>query len=278
MKNDSQLNLIHKLIINILNINNKLKKRIKRLIDKKKIGSFEFRMNINALERMYYAYICYNSAKLAKQLGKKKISVIEYGVASGRGLLILEEYADEIEKLLGVQLEVYGFDMGSGLPKPKDYRDLPHHWKEGFFVMDEDKLRSKLKKAKLIIGDIETTSKNFFSEYKPSPIGAIVHDLDFYSSTKSAMSMLKTDEKNFLPRVHCFFDDTIGDETVMFSDFTGERLAINEFNKENENIKFSKPYHLLTPGNEIWHHQIWICHFFKHKEYNAFVSEPDQQL
>ena len=72
MKNDSQLNLIHKLIINILNINTKLKKRIKRLIDKKKIGSFEFRMNINALERMYYAYICYNSAKLAKQLGKKK--------------------------------------------------------------------------------------------------------------------------------------------------------------------------------------------------------------
>ena len=54
-------------------------------------------------------------------------------------------------------------------------------------------LRSKLKHAKLIIGDIETTSKNFFSQYNPSPIGAIIHDFDFYSSTKIAMSMLKAE-------------------------------------------------------------------------------------
>ena len=64
-----------------------MKKRLKRLIDKKRIGSFEFRMKINALERMNYAYICYNAAKLAKKLDYDRISVIEYGVAAGRGLL-----------------------------------------------------------------------------------------------------------------------------------------------------------------------------------------------
>ena len=183
MENNSQLNFIHMSIINILNIKSKLKKRLRRLIDKKKIGSFEFRMNINALERMYYAYICFNAAKLAKQLGYNRISAIEYGVAGGRGLLILEEYANEIKKLLGVQIDVYGFDLGSGLPAPKDYRDLPYHWKKSFFTMDETKLRSKLKHAKLIIGDLQNTSKDIFSKYNPRPIGAIIHDLDLYSST-----------------------------------------------------------------------------------------------
>ena len=278
MNTNTQLNFLHKSILNILNIKSKLKKRLKRLIDKKRIGSFEFRMKINALERMYYAYICFNAAKLAKQLGHNRTSVIEYGVAGGRGLIILEEYADEIKKILGIQIDVYGFDLGSGLPKPKDFRDLPYHWKEGFFLMDEDKLRSKLKHAKLVIGNIEDTSKDFFSKYNPSPIGAIIHDFDFYSSTKIALSMLKADMKFFLPRIYCFFDDTIGNEIELFNDFTGERLAINEFNLENKDIKFSKPYHLLTPGSEIWHHQIWICHLFKHDKYNAFISETEQQL
>lgn len=256
----------------------KFKKRLKRLLDKKKIGSFKFRMNINALERMHYAYICYNAAKLARQLGYDRISVIEYGVARGRGLLILEEYAVEIKKLLNIQIDIYGFDSGKGLPKPKDYRDLPYHWKEGFFAMDEQSLRSKLKQTNLIIGDIEFTSKNFFSKYNPSPIGAIIHDFDFYSSTKIAMSMMNNDMKFFLPRIYCYFDDIIGSETELYNDFTGERLAINEFNLQNENIKFSPSYHLLAKKNEVWHHQIWICHLFKHKHYNTFVGIPDQQL
>mgnify|MGYP001156949138 CR=1 FL=1 len=262
----------------MLNIKSKLIKRLKRLIDKKKIGSFKFRMRMNALERMHYAHICYNAAKLAKSLNYDQISVIEYGVAGGRGLLILEEYAEEIKKLLNVKIDIYGFDLGSGLPEPKDYRDLPYHWKKGFFTMDEKILRSKLKSANLIIGDIEKTSKDFFSRYNPAPIGAIIHDFDFYTSTKIALSMLNADTKFFLPRVFCYFDDVIGTEIELFNDFTGERLAINEFNSQNENIKFSPSYYLLAQASEVWHHQIWVCHFFKHEKYNAFVSKPNQQL
>ena len=40
-------------------------------------------------------------------------------------MLILEEYAEEIKKLLGIQIDIYGFDRVKGLAKPKDYRDLP---------------------------------------------------------------------------------------------------------------------------------------------------------
>ena len=278
MQNSSQLNFIHKSILSLLNIKSKMKKRLKRLIDKKRIGSFEFRMKINALERMNYAYICYNAAKLAKKLDYDRISVIEYGVAGGKGLIILEEYAEEIKKLLNIKIDIYGFDLGTGLPKPKDYRDLPYHWREGFFSMDEQNLRSILKYANLIIGNIESTSKEFFSKYNPAPICAKIHELDFYSSTKIALSMLKADTKFFLPRVYCYIDDTIGTEIELYNDFTGERLAINEFNSQNENIKLSVPYHLLAEANETWYHQIWICHFFKHKKYNSFISEPNQQL
>ena len=79
-------------------------------------------------------------------------------MGEGSGLLSLEEYTEEIKKILGVQIDIYGFDTGQGLPKPIDYRDLPYHWKEGFFSMDKNDLVKKLKKAKLILGNIETTS------------------------------------------------------------------------------------------------------------------------
>ena len=62
--------------------------------------------------------------------------------------------------ILGIQIDIYGFDMGNkGLPNPKDYKDLPHIWKKGFYSMDEKKLKKKLFLTKLIIGDIK---KNYF--------------------------------------------------------------------------------------------------------------------
>ena len=132
--------------------------------------------------------------------------------------------------------------------------------------------------SKLIIGDIKSTSKDFFLKSNPAPIGAIVYDFDFYSSTKVAMSMLKADSKFFLPRIYYYFDDVIGSETELYNDFTGERLAINEFNAENNDIKLSPAYHHLAQATEVWHHQIWVYHLFKHEHYNSFISEPNQQL
>ncbi len=253
-------------------------KALRPIIRKLKIGSFEFRLNFNALKRMQYAYICFNAAKLGKKLGYKKISVIEYGVAGGQGLLILESHIKEIEKYFNIEIDIFGFDTGEGLPNPIDYRDLPYHWKKGFYPMDKVNLTKKLSKAKLVVGDIEDTSKNFFSKYNPAPIGAVIHDFDFYSSTKTALKMMTNNSKFFLPRVFSYFDDTIGNEIELYNDFTGERLAINEFNKENDEIKICIPYHLRTLNLEVWHNQIWICHFFKHEKYNNFISNQEQEL
>ena len=253
-------------------------KALRPIIRKLKVGSFEFRLSINALKRMQYAYICFHAAKLGKKLGYERISVIEYGVAGGQGLLILEEHILEIEKFFNIQIDIYGFDTGEGLPEPIDYRDLPYHWKKGFYSMNQENLRDKLKKSKLIIGNIEDTSLNFFNEHNPAPIGAVIHDFDFYSSTKTALKMMNDNERFFLPRVFSYFDDTIGNELELYNDYTGERLAINEFNKINNDIKICIPYHLQALKPEVWHYQIWICHFFKNSKYNDFISYENQKL
>jgi hypothetical protein len=240
------------------------------------IGSYRFRLSIDAVQRPQYGHLVFNAARLAKSLGYKRISVIEYGVAGGNGLLALEDHALRIEEMLGVEIEVYGFDTGKGLPPPADYRDLPFHWQEGFFAMNFAALEKRLRKAKLVLGDIKETAPSFFEVYKPAPVGAIAIDVDFYSSTVPGLEMLKAGEKYFLPRIFCYFDDTVGSEIELYNDFTGERLAINEFNDANEHIKLCPPYYLAARRKEIWHNHIWIGHFFNHSKYNAFVSRETQ--
>lgn len=252
---------------------------IRLIIKRFKIGSYENRVKMGAVERPHYAHCVYQAALLGKKLGYKKISVLEFGVAGGNGLIELEHHADEAGKITGVEVEVYGFDMGSGLPQPVDYRDIPYLWKKGFYKMDVVKLQSKLKKSKLVLGDVAETVKSFFENYNPAPIGAIMNDLDFYSSTKNSFKLLDGGEKYFLPRVFCYFDDVTAREPHLYNDYTGERLAINEFNQENDKTKFGLPYYLTT--KEIvrqWYHHIWILHFFTHSKYNDFVHGDNLQL
>lgn len=250
-----------------------------RLAQRFQLGSYRTRLGLGAVERPNYGYCVYNAALLAKKLGYPRISALEFGVAGGSGLKNLEYHAHEVERTLGVAVEVYGFDTGEGLPEPVDYRDLPYHWKKGFFRMDVEALQRQLKHARLILGNVSETSQDFFSRYDPAPVGAIVHDMDFYSSTAAALEMLAVDPNRYLPRVFCYFDDTIGTEVELYNDFTGQRLAINEFNKSHHAIKLARPYYLVTKRlPEQWFHQIWICHFFEHSRYNDFVSADNQQL
>lgn len=252
---------------------------VRRAIRDTGLGSFEFRYRIGALHRMNYAYIVYQAARLATRLGQRRIAVIEYGVAGGTGLIWLERHAESVEKLFPVEIEVYGFDTGGGLPSPRDYRDLPYHWQAGFFSMDYEALQRKLRRAKLVLGDVAETWKSFFDTHRPAPIAAVAHDLDFYSSTAAALNMFAVDYDKLMPRIFCYFDDTIGGDDELYSDFTGERLAIAEFNAAHANRKIAVPHYLRAqdPG-EIWRHQIWVCHHFDHPRYNEFIGVQDQHL
>ena len=239
----------------------------------------ELKLGMGAVARPHYGYCVYHAALLAKKLGYDRISVVEFGVASGNGLVNLEYHAQQVSTLLAIEIDIYGFDTGEGLPAPVDYRDLPYHWKKGFYKMDVPKLQARLKKAKLVLGDIKDTAKNFFTEYDPAPIGAIAYDFDLYSSTAVALNMLDADEKYYLPRVFCYFDDIIGTDIELYNEYTGERLAINEFNHTHPDAKFGLPHHLLARNVvESWYHSIRICHFFKHSCYDKFISSDDQHI
>ena len=111
---------------------------------------------------------------MAKKLGYDAISVVEFGVAGGRGLLNLEYNAKHIRDLLSLDIDIYGFDTGEGLPEPLDYRDLPYLWKKSEYKMDVPKLKAQLKAAKLVLGDVKETAETFLAEFKPNPIAAVM--------------------------------------------------------------------------------------------------------
>ncbi|MGB3514139.1 MAG: hypothetical protein WBA93_34015 [Microcoleaceae cyanobacterium] len=136
-----------------------------------------------------------------------------------------------------------------------------------------------MKTAKLVLGNVKDTVQSFFSEYNPAPIAAVMCDLDFYSSTLDSLNIFEADETFYLPRVYCYFDDTLGGPIESYNDYIGQRLAINEFNQSHQTKKLGVPYYLLTQKLvERWYHQIFIYHDFEHSKYNEFVSKEGQKL
>ncbi len=248
---------------------------IRKLFRESKYLSIENLLKLNALVRPPYAYCAYNSALLAKKLSYNRISFIEFGVAKGNGLLYLENLADRIEKELNIEVEIYGFDTGKGLIKSSDYRDLPYFFQGGMYKMDVDALKDKLKRSKLILGDVENTVKNFFTNNNPAIIAAIFNDLDYYSSTINSFKIFDTNIENFLPRVFCYFDDVVGSAEEMYTEYSGELLAIAEFNKLHSDKKISLNKN-LQHLDISWRNQIYYLHNFNHPNYNKFIDPKEQ--
>jgi hypothetical protein len=222
--------------------------------------------------RTNYTWGVLQAAHLAHALNVQHLSVIEFGVAGGDGLVALERAAQKTEALLDVKIDVHGFDTGRGLPKSNDYRDLPNCYSESQYVMDVDQLRDRLRSARLHIGLVADTITTFIAS-SPPPIGFIAFDLDYYSSTVDAFTILEADEALLLPRVHCYFDDIMG---FTCSEFTGERLAIDEFNSTHRLRKISPIFGLkyfLRPdhGAQQWSEMFYLAHIFDHPLY----GQPD---
>jgi hypothetical protein len=96
-------------------------------------------------EQQWHQYVwpSIQAAKLAKRLGISCVSFIEFGVAGGNSLLKLESIAKRLEEHFRINIDVYGFDSGAGLPRPRDYRDMPNLWSEGYYRMDVEKLQQR---------------------------------------------------------------------------------------------------------------------------------------
>jgi hypothetical protein len=225
-----------------------------------------------------YAYGIFHAAMQARALGLRAITVMELGVGSGRGLLAMDFLAGEVKGSLGVAVTPVGFDTGRGLPAPTDYRDLPYLYRGGYYTMDEQLLRSELRTGRLILGDVRDTVRPFLSSLADAPVGFISFDLDYYSSTRDALTTLNgvVDDSPgcYLPRVLCYFDD-IANADAMQSAHTGELLAVAECNAQSVNSKIA-PIRGLAWSRTIpapWNDQMFAWHYFDHPLYTAHVTE-----
>jgi len=247
------------------------------LLKKLPIRSYRARLDFDLFSRPHYSYCVDRAACLAKALGLDKVSVIEFGVAAGAGLVALENAAGEAGRFHGVDIEVYGFDSGQGLPPPKDRRDLPYLWQEGFYDMDQAKLRSVLKKAQLVLGDVAETVTSFFERHSPAPVGMVSMDLDYYSSTLDALKLFDADPAFLLPRVYCYFDDIISSDYGIMTDSVGQLRAIGDFCESHASRKVERINGLkhARPVQAKWNDQIYVAHIFDHPDYDAYVH-PDK--
>jgi hypothetical protein len=224
-------------------------------------------------QRPQYAWGVMQGAALAKVLRIPRISVVEFGVAGGFGLLTLERIAERIENVTNVAINVYGFDTGVGLPKPEDIRDQPNMWFEGQLPMDRRRLEAALTRASLHLGPVNETIASFIAS-NPAPVAFVSFDLDLYSSTRDALTLFETNCRHVLPRVTSYFDDIFGHT---YNDFCGERLAIREFNERNDKRKVCPIYGLryfISNGAscDLWPDGIYLAHFFEHPLYGALDS------
>src|SRR5690242_14924671 len=102
--------------------------------------TYENQIFAGLIDRPNYGYCIFQAAKLASLLSYPRISIIEFGCGGGNGLLNAEMHITEVMKVFSVDIELYGFDLGSGLPFPQDYRDMPHYFRGGSFEMNRQSL------------------------------------------------------------------------------------------------------------------------------------------
>jgi hypothetical protein len=251
---------------------------VRKLLTKYPLGSFEARIKANGFARPAYAWGLFYAAQEGKALGHNAITAMEIGVAGGNGLITLCNYRDEIEKVVGIRINLIGLDAGSGLPHTTDPRDLLYCWPTGSFEMDIPKLHARLDgRAQVIIGNVNTTARELVIP-PDAPLAAIFYDLDFYTSTRDALPLLE--QPNVLPRVWCYFDDVSGSPHNAYTDAIGVRAAIQEFNACHQPMEshISKAYTFLYEEQEAWQEQVYLYHRMNHPDYNRCLSDHKHTL
>jgi hypothetical protein len=231
-------------------------------------GDFRAREAAGLVSRPNYCYGMLRAADVAKYFGKRKVTVLEFGVASGNGLLNMIDNAREVTRETGVEVRVVGFDTGAGLPELGGYKDHPELWNGGDFAMeDRETLVKKIAgRAEIVWGDIRETLAGFMPTVDESaPIGFISVDVDIYSASKAALGCLTGPPEHYNPAVSMYFDD-VG--FFFANEWAGELAAIAEFNNEQAQRKIGRDRSL--PGRrpkkaEGWYDAMYACHILDHE-------------
>jgi hypothetical protein len=229
--------------------------------------------------RQYTAFNLLDAARRAASLNIDRISAVEFGVASGAGLLNICENASKTTSATGVKIDVYGFDTGKGLPPPRTYRDHPELYRQGDFPMDFRALASRLPPyAKLVIGDIAETVPSFLVNGRLAPIGYIALDVDYYWSAVEALRVLDGPPELYLPIVNLYLDDCQHD---YHNPSCGEMLACAEFNDSHEFRKIH-PFTGLREKrlfkNAGWISKIYAIHVLDHPQRTGHGSRETTKV
>jgi hypothetical protein len=240
-------------------------------------GSFEHKVAFDLVVRPQHAYSLLRAAEFARWMGHRSVTVIEFGVATGAGLLNICDISRSVTKATGVEFRIFGFDTGSGMPAPVDYRDLPYVFTSGSLSMvDPDRLRDALPdNAELILGNIADTLPQFLMRVsEESPIGYVAVDVDYYSSAKECLRAFSDgNPRKYLPMTMVYLDD-IG--VVGSNPWVGELLAVNEFNDEHKHRKIHPEMWLRARRIfkcASWIDQIYIMHALDHEWLNTERKE-----
>lgn len=224
------------------------------------VGSTRAKIYFDLLIRQHHAYGLLRAADTARELGVSSVTAIEFGVANGAGLLNICDIAGRIERETGVTFRVVGFDTGAGMPPPADYRDHPEHYQAGDFPMEQpDRLKAMLPGyASLVLGPLAETLPDFVRSLNPhAPIGFVSLDVDYYTSSKEALSIFDGPPEAYLPYLPLYLDDVMFDS---HNPWCGELLAIREFNEAHDHRKIAPATFLRN--KRLFKNADWIDHMF----------------
>ena len=192
-------------------------------------GKYSTKIKWDLVVRHAYAYGILRAAELAKANGFSAVTVIEFGVASGAGLMNMASIASGVSRETGVEFQIHGFDSGAGMPPARDYRDHPELYQEGDFPMDVEGLKAVLPdNVTLHLGVLSETIGPFLGSLDGSaPIGFVSIDVDYYSSTQEVLEVFKGPATLYLPLATVYADDVA---LPTHNSKAGELLALKEFN------------------------------------------------
>lgn len=234
-------------------------------------GSYRAKVDFDLVVRQQYAFPILFAADSARKYGLKAVTIIEFGVAGGAGLFNMCRIAEKTGKATGIEFRVFGFDSGKGMPPAVDYRDLPETFQEGDFPMDVEMLTRSLPAfAKLVIGDLDDTVPAFLATASAdAPIGFVAIDVDYYSSATKALRIFAAEPNRYLPIVPVYLDDIGVDGS---NPWTGELLAVDEFNRDNAFRKVA-PFTLLR-SRRVFKNTQWIDRMFAGHIHDHALRSP----
>ena len=89
------------------------------------VGNFRLKVEFDLIIRQQHAFALLRAADYAVQNDIETVTALEFGVANGAGLLNMSAIARSVTRATGVKFRIVGFDSGTGMPAPRDYRDHP---------------------------------------------------------------------------------------------------------------------------------------------------------